>query len=238
MSVWIRAAVILATTATLTPASDITGSVVIRHKLTRKKVTAPADPYSRGMTVPLDAAAETDPLSFERAHVVVYVEDLEGGAGSGPAAVMEQRNRAFQQDLLVIPAGGSVEFPNQDPIFHNVFSLSKAKSFDLGNYPKDQSRKVVFPKPGVVMVNCHLHPNMTATIVVAPGPYHARADAQGRFVIRDVPPGRHTVVAWHKAAGFFRQQVDLDGTTSPSVKFEIPLDEAGQPIARQVPGKD
>lgn len=238
MSVWIRAALIIATIAMSMPAADISGLVVIRHKLTRKKVTATADPYSRGMIVPLDAAAGTDPLSFERAHVVVYVEDLEGGAVSGPAAVMEQRNRVFQQDLLVIPAGGSVEFPNQDPIFHNVFSLSKAKTFDLGNYPKDHSRKVVFPKPGVVMVNCHLHPNMTATIVVAPGPYYARADAQGRFVIRDVPAGRHTVVAWHKAAGFFRQQVEVDAQNSPSLKFDIPLDEAGQPIAQQVPGRD
>ena len=90
---------------------------------------------------------------------------------------MEQQNRRFAPDLVVIPAGSSVSFPNFDPIFHNVFSLSKAKSFDLGNYSKGQTRMVTFPKPGIVAVYCHLHPNMAGTIVVTPNQWGVRVDA-------------------------------------------------------------
>jgi len=79
-----------------------------------------------------------------------------------------QLDRRFSPDLLVISAGSTVSFPNMDPIFHNIFSLSKAKSFDLGSYDQGQNRKVMFPKAGIVDVYCHLHPNMEATIVVTP----------------------------------------------------------------------
>ena len=109
----------------------------------------------------------------------------------------------------MIQAGAKVSFPNLDPIFHNVFSLSGAKTFDLGNYPKGDTRMVIFPEPGIVYVNCHLHPNMTATIVVDAKQWNTKADRDGHFVLPDVPPGKYTVVAWHKAAGFFRQQVDV-----------------------------
>jgi len=118
---------------------------------------------------------------------------------------MEQKNREFQPDLLTIPCGSTVSFPNLDPIFHNVFSLSKPKTFDLGNYAKGQTRSVTFLKPGIVLVNCRLHTNMTAAIVVTPNQWSSRTDADGRFVLRGVPSGVHTLIAWHKAAGFLRQ---------------------------------
>ena len=213
------------------PAADIQGTVVIKRKLTKRRVTAPASAYERGVTVELGAAADTDSLAFERSRVAVY---LEGQFQSQPgSAILEQKNRQFVTDTLVVPVGSTVSFPNRDPIFHNVFSLSKPKTFDLGNYPKDHTRTVNFPKPGIVFVNCHLHPNMTAAIVVAPNQWCTKADGAGRFALTDVPSGAYTVVAWHRAAGFFRQTVKVAKDHASPVEFIIPLDENGDKVVAQ-----
>ena len=210
----------------LAPASgaDIDGNVVITRRLTRPKVTAPAGAYERGVAVELGSNAENDPLVFERTRVVIY---LEGQFPSKPVtAVLEQKNRRFIPETLVVPAGSVVSFPNLDPIFHNVFSLSKPKSFDLGNYPKDHTRTVTFPTPGIVFVNCHLHPNMAAAIVISPNQWSAKADGAGRFSLSGVPSGSHTIVAWHKAAGFFRQQIRINDNHPAYVQFVIPIDDS------------
>lgn len=138
---------------------------------------------------------------------------------------MEQTGRRFVPDLVVIPAGSSVSFPNLDPIFHNVFSLSRAKTFDLGNYVKGDSRSVTFPKAGIVFVNCHLHPNMSAAIVVTPNAWNTIASKDGQYALRDLPPGSYTVVAWHKAAGFFRKTVTVTDSDDLKVDFFIPIGE-------------
>jgi hypothetical protein len=118
-----------------------------------------------------------------------------------------------------------------DPIFHNIFSLSKAKSFDLGSYDKGATREVVFPKPGIVDVYCHLHPNMAATIIVTPNRWYARSDPSGQYRIQDVPPGRYTVVAWHKSAGFFRKTILVEAGHNAVADFVIPFgdDSAEKP---------
>lgn len=213
----------------LLPAQNIEGVIVVRRKLTKRRVTASVPLYERGTAVGLDVDTETDPLAFERSRVAIY---LEGPASSKavsnePPAVMEQINRRFSPETLVIEAGSKVSFPNEDPIFHNVFSLSSPKTFDLGNYPKGDTRIVSFPEPGIVYVNCHLHPNMSAAIVVTPNRWHAKADRDGHFVLRDVPAGKYTIVAWHKTAGFFRQQVQVTADQTEQVEFLIPVDENG-----------
>jgi len=206
-------------------AADIRGTIVIEHKLTPRTVTAPAGAYQRGAAVELGAPGSGDALSWERAHVVVYVE---GELPSTPVtATMEQKKRSFTPDLVLVPAGSTVSFPNLDLIFHNVFSLSRPAAFDLGNYPKGQTRTVRFPKPGIVYVNCRLHPNMAGVIVVSPNSRAAIAGESGRFVWCDVRPGVYTVVAWHKAAGFFRRQVTVSETQGAEIEFFIPLDAAG-----------
>jgi plastocyanin len=206
-------------------AADIDGTIVIKHKLTKHRVTASANSYERGVSVKLASDQEQDPLAFERTRVVVY---LEGQLPSEPVtAKMEQKDRRFVPDTLVVPAGSTVSFPNLDPIFHNVFSLSKPKSFDLGNYPKDHARNITFSKPGIVFVYCHLHPNMAAAIVVTPNQWSARADGAGRFVLKGVPPGSYTAVAWHRAAGFFRQTIHVAENRANLVQFAIPLEENG-----------
>jgi hypothetical protein len=149
---------------------------------------------------------------------------------------MQQENGAFGPDLIVLPAGSSVAFPNMDPIFYNVFSLSRAKSFDLGNYSKGQMRTVTFLKPGIVLVNCRLHTSMSAVVVVIPNRFYASPDGKGRFEIPDVPAGRYTVTAWHKTAGFLRKKVGVADGGPTNVDFLVPLagpDEAGLSVARR-----
>src|SRR5450631_2483071 len=225
-------ALLLLLTAISLQAMDIQGSIVVKHKLTKPKVTTAAIGYSRGAVIPLDADKVGDPLSFERHHVVIYLD--EALPASPINATLEQKNRQFSPDLVVIPTGSTISFPNLDPIFHNVFSLSKPKNFDLGDYPQGQTRTVTFNRPGVVMVNCRLHTNMSAAIVVTPGPYFARSDEDGHFVLRNVPPGRHTVVAWHKTAGFFRQTLDFHEGRATALEFIIPLSESGDLISSNV----
>jgi plastocyanin len=211
-------------------AADIEGKVEIERRLTKAKVTAAANVYSRGAAVELHSDQSHDILAFERAHVVIY---LEGEIASTPlTGTMEQKDRRFLADLLVLPAGSTVSFPNLDPIFHNVFSLSKPKEFDLGNYSKDHTRTVTFSKPGIVFVNCHLHANMGAVIVITPNQWNARVDETGRFRLCNVPPGSYTIVAWHKSAGFFRQRVTVTEDGSAPVSFFIPLSADGSAAAK------
>ena len=177
----IAAVLLTAVGLTTVRAADIEGVVTIQHKLTKHRVTAPASSYERGVAVKLASDQSDDPLTFERMRVVIY---LEGELSSEPlTTIMEQKNRKFTPDTLVIPVGSTVSFPNLDPIFHNVFSLSKPKIFDLGNYPKDHTRTITFSKPGIVFVDCHLHPNMAAVIVVTPNQWSAKANAAGQFVL-------------------------------------------------------
>ena len=149
-------------------AASITGRVVITKVMTKKRVVLPSYDM-RGMTVNSASPAASSAVGSvadELSRVVLY---LEGPGLRNPAPLqgtLVQKNRHFDPDLLVIPVGSTVSFPNDDPIFHNVFSLSKVKQFDLGYYPAGETRTVKFEKPGIVQVYCHIHPDMSAAIVV------------------------------------------------------------------------
>ena len=230
-----RFGVFILTVASAIPASagSIEGTIVIKKRLTKPRVTAQVPVYQRGPAVDLIKDEEESPVAFDRARVAVYLEGQfpQQAPAASEVVKMEQSNRRFTPELLVIQAGSKVSFPNQDPIFHNVFSLSGPASFDLGNYPKGDTRIVAFPRPGIVYVNCHLHSNMTATIVVTPNRWNAHADRDGHFALKDIPPGTYTVVAWHKAAGFFRQTVAVEADKPAHIEFLIPVDENGHKLA-------
>jgi plastocyanin len=208
-------------------AQSITGTILIKKRLTKPSVTAAVSVYQRGTTVKLGKDTEVDPIEAELSRVVIYLQGpasiQPGSAGAAPVEI-EQVDRRFSPDLIAIPAGSTVAFPNMDPIFHNIYSLSRAKSFDLGSYDKGQTRNVVFPKPGIVEVYCHLHPNMAATIVVTPNRWYARPDRTGQYRIPDVPPGEYTLVAWHKSAGFFRKSIVVEAGHDSVADFFIPVD--------------
>ena len=108
-----------------------------------------------------------------------------------------QKNKSFQPSLLVIPAGGKVEFPNHDPFFHNVFSLFEGKRFDLGLYESGTTRFVQFDKPGISFIFCNIHSEMSAVVIAVASPYYAISDTRGDLTIPDVPPGRYQLQLFH-----------------------------------------
>ena len=128
--------------------------------------------------------------------VVVY---LEGGDAAGARAAqpeLRQQAAQFTPGFLAVAVDEPVSMPNDDDIFHNVFSFSTPNDFDLGLYPAGQSRTVRFRHPGVVKVYCSIHEAMSATIFVAPTPLFAVTDAEGRYAIEGVPPARYRVRTW------------------------------------------
>jgi plastocyanin len=140
--------------------------------------------------------------------VVVWVE--------GPRVTPEPRKatinmtkKRFEPHLVVVPVGGSVAFPNMDPILHNAFSVSGKNRFDLQLYRKPQSRAKTFEHPGIVRVYCNIHPQMSAFVVVRDNPFWAQASRDGRFAIADVPAGTWVVKAWHSRAREISQKVTL-----------------------------
>jgi hemoglobin len=109
---------------------------------------------------------------------------------------IEQRDRQFAPRVLAISAGSTVSFPNFDPIFHNVFSTSPARAFDLGIFKNGESRDVTFAKEGLIRLGCNLHSNMTAHLVVVAAPHYVVTDASGAFKFRSLPPGKYKLKAW------------------------------------------
>ena len=124
-----------------------------------------------------------------------------------PRPRLDQRNETFVPHVLAIVAGTTVDFPNSDHTYHNVFSLSKTKSFDLGRYAVGRSKSVRFDKPGIVRVFCDIHSHMSAFILVFAHRYFSVADPDGSYRLENVPPGTYNVVAWHEAASLESRRV-------------------------------
>ena len=163
----------------------------------------------------------------ELRNVVIYLEETPAGvAVPSPPAVpvrMRQENSTFLPHVLAVQRGSIVEFPNSDPIFHNVFSLSKAASFDLGRYPRGEAKGVRFDKPGLVKVFCHIHSDMSAVIMVLDNPFFATPDSHGRFQIDGIPSGTYRAVGWHERARPQVHDIRIESGQSAVVHFRIPL---------------
>jgi plastocyanin len=145
------------------------------------------------MSAPRDA--------IERRRSVVYLESAPRGAIEGrdePHARMDQRNETFVPHVLAIVAGTTVDFPNDDRTYHNVFSLSKTKSFDLGRYATGHSKSIRFDRPGIVRVFCDIHSHMSAFILVFAHRYFDVTDEDGRYHIDGVPAGTYVVTVWNE----------------------------------------
>ena len=124
-------------------------------------------------------------------------------------SIMDQRDMKFVPHVLPIRAGTTVQFPNNDKTFHNVFSASEAKKFDLGLYPSGQGRSVSFDKPGVVKILCNVHTDMEAFIIVKGHPYFAAADPRGNYRIGELPPGKYRLEVWHPEYGTTTEPFNL-----------------------------
>jgi plastocyanin len=120
---------------------------------------------------------------------------------------LDQRNETFVPHVLPIVAGTTVDFPNSDHTYHNVFSLSKTKTFDLGRYAVGRSKSVRFDRPGIVRVFCDIHSHMSAFILVFAHRYFALSEPDGSYRLENVPPGTYTVMAWNEAAALESRRV-------------------------------
>jgi plastocyanin len=170
----------------------------IRGRVDLRKAPAPVEP--RPNVADLGAAARALDIS-DQLRSVVYLESAPRGAFESVEpthAVMDQRGERFVPHILAITTGTIVDFPNSDHIYHNVFSLSKTKRFDLGRYAAGKSQPVRFDHPGIVRVFCDIHSHMNAFILVFSHPFFALTDNDGRFHIDNVPPGTYNVIAWNE----------------------------------------
>ncbi|MBI5610464.1 MAG: hypothetical protein HY902_16420 [Deltaproteobacteria bacterium] len=199
-------------------------------------VRAPAEPASGGLHgkvhITFKGANKAD-----AAGVVLY---LTGFAEPAPARAAElaQRDKRFSSALVPITAGQSVDFPNLDPVFHNVFSPSPVRPFDLGQYRQGESKTKQFPSPGVVDVYCNIHPDMAATILVLPNRRWATSASDGSFESSGIPPGTWSLFAYSRFADKpVRQAVTIQGgkvteldLTLEEVRNAVPhMNKYGQP---------
>ena len=159
----------------------------------------------------------------ELRNVVIFFADLPATKGATRPASIAQRDEQFAPHLVAITSGSSVAFPNEDPFFHNVFSLSRGASFNLGRYPSGASRSRVLTRPGIVKVFCEIHSHMSAVIRVFDHPWFAVPSDNGTFTIDNVPPGDHTLAAWHERVGERRDRVTIRADAATSVSFTLPV---------------
>ncbi|HEY8514800.1 MAG TPA: hypothetical protein VIS07_04710 [Candidatus Binatia bacterium] len=169
---------------------------------------------------------------------VVFVERLPEGVEAPPgpgSAAMDQVQKQFVPHVLPVVVGTAVSFPNHDQIHHHVYSFSRTKTFELPLYKGEDAPAVVFDQLGAAKIGCNIHDWMEAVILVVPNSFYAVTDAQGLFVLRDLPPGTYDVLAWHErqkgGPEATRKTIELTETTAP-VTFTI---DAAPPRPRPAP---
>ena len=143
--------------------------------------------------------------------------------------VIEQRNKEFAPHVMAVPVGSTVAFPNYDSIFHNVFSLSKSKAFDLGMYKSGESREIKVDKPGIVRVGCNLHASMSAYLIVVDAPAYVSTEPDGSFSFASLAPGKYKVQAWNERSG---EPLETTVEIKPGANTaSLDLKAGGQPIS-------
>jgi hypothetical protein len=172
----------------------------------------------RGQVTLLEKGGKAGDLT----QVLVWVEGPKVVLKDPPATTIRMKGKEFVPPLAVVPLGGTVEFPNQDPILHNVFSVTSGNRFDLELYKRPGSRTWTPRAAGVVRVYCNIHPQMNAIVVVRDNPYWTFAAADGRFTIPDVPEGQWLARAWHDRGGegFARVTVGADSSTPVALSLD------------------
>jgi len=213
----------------------IEGTVQISAALSTRR--APFRIYSDPGTggVPQPPAAPRDVAAAEIRNVVLYLDGDSALSSASPRqgalrGSISQRDERFIPHVLPVVQGATVEFPNDDDVYHNVFSLSRAagpKGFDLGRYPKGTSRSVTLQRAGTVQVFCHIHSDMSAVVLVLTNPFFASPNDERRFVIDDVPEGDYTIVAWHERIKPITRRIRVTAGQTTTTDFNIPLPPSG-----------
>ena len=206
------------TTLAQAPFGSITGHITLT---TRIRSPLPANAYP-SRTIGKHEA----PTAPEIRNVVVYLKDPQF-RGTLPASRVElrQQNETFVPHVLAITKGSTVEFPNDDPFFHNVFSFSSAASFNLGRYPRGQSKAQKFTKAGLVKVFCDIHSHMSASILVLDHPYFGIPSTDGAYEVANVPPGQYTIVGWHERVGERAAVVQVQQGRAATIDLTVPVED-------------
>ena len=182
-------------------------SGTLRGRVDLRGVTADRErrpnPAEVGMPAPLPPADRRSVVYLDPAPRAAF------DARDEPRARIDQRNESFVPHVLAVVAGTTVDFPNSDLIYHNVFSLSRTKSFDLGRYAAGRSKSVRFDRPGIVRVFCEIHSHMSAFILVFAHRYFAVTDPDGDYRIDNVPPGSYSAFVWNEALPLETRRVTI-----------------------------
>ena len=206
-------------------AGEIRGKITITKSDDDLQKPPPIDRYSTHRLAPATPTGSTPSVSAkklsEKAVVYLESETIKTQTFVPPTVhpILDQRDLTFHPQVLPIVVGTTVDFPNRDNLFHNVFSYSQPKEFDLGRYPTGESRSVRFDRPGVVRVYCDIHSHMNATILVLENPYFAVPDDQGVFVIKNVPNGAYVMKLWYGRDLAGSQNVTIKNGEAVSVNF-------------------
>lgn len=161
---------------------------------------------------------------------IVYVDQIPATPPPPGKATVVQKDAAFEPRVLPISVGSTVQWPNEDDIYHNVFSMSEPREFNLGLYSAQETPPVItFDKTGRVDVFCSIHTKMHCIVLVLPNPWFALSDARGRFVIRDVPAGTYKLRAWHERLPSATKEIIVPAEGEVTVDFVLGLEALPKP---------
>jgi plastocyanin len=161
----------------------------------------------------------------ERRNVVIYLRNARPQGVAPMRVSIRQRNETFTPRVVAVTVGSEVDFPNDDPVYHNVFSLSRAKNFNLGRYPRGDTRRVRVDRPGVVKVFCEIHSHMSATVMVFDHPWFTVPGEDGRFELPAMPAGDRQITAWHERLGDTTLRVRVGSGLAATADFVLPVPE-------------
>lgn len=217
--------VVLVATVSATPAATSATETLATGRIegSVRLVAPPGAPIQSG-AYPSRRVSQLQPRASEIANVVVFVKDAPRAAMlSSTRAQMRQADEGFVPRLVAVTRGSTVEFPNADPYFHNVFSLSRGATFDLGRFPRGESRARAFTRPGLVKVYCHLHSQMSASIMVFDHAHFTIPESDGDFVLADVPAGEYRLSAWHERIGESSKAIVVEAGRTVRIEFALPV---------------
>ncbi len=209
----------VAATQAATVQAPVTGG--IRGRLDIRRLARPAE--RRPDVAAAGAAGPREVPDLRRG--LVYLDTAPRAAfdeREPGRAIMDQRNERFVPHVLAVMVGTIVDFPNSDRTYHNVFSLSRARRFDLGRYAAGRSKSVRMDRPGVVRVFCDIHSHMNAFVVVFNHPFFDVTDVNGRFELPSVPAGTYALVGWYEGDARTTRSVAVPATGWAEVELVVP----------------
>ena len=161
--------------------------------------------------------------------VMLWPEAGKGKRRTPKQRIVEQRDKTFEPHVIAVPPGSTVAFPNFDGVFHNVFSISEPKKFDLGLYKNGDTREVKFEKPGIVRLGCNIHAKMASYVVVVDAPHYVVVDGAKEFNFKSLAPGKYKVRAWsEKSSAATESEITIKAGTN-SMSFDVKGDAESGP---------